>query len=107
MCYNDISSAICDKALSLLDSHQENFSISVKILALIHSNIDDATRLIVDLHPAVAADYGASVFRDNKGKVKAAALIYNYVWKVLCKHNIMSSLNCKKKSFKQTLLLPA
>lgn len=69
MCYNDVSSTTCERVISILDSHPEDFLISVRILALVHTNLDKATELIINQHPTVAAEYGASVFRDSKEKV--------------------------------------
>lgn len=69
LCYTDVSPSLCDKVLTLLGSQTEDIYDSVKILALVHSSLEEATKLVADKHPTVAAEFGASVFRDSKQKV--------------------------------------
>ncbi|XP_053379689.1 BLOC-2 complex member HPS3-like isoform X2 [Mercenaria mercenaria] len=66
LCYSEASSIICDKVMASIENQQKAFYFdSLAILCLMRTNYEQSLTLVVDKHTNIAADFGASVIKDN------------------------------------------
>ena len=70
LCYNDISSTVCDKVMQRLKNEEKTFFYdSVAILCQLKTNFEQSVALVVNKHSNISADFGTSVIKHDVKKV--------------------------------------